>query len=123
MATAPILNSFLSIYPSAARTTHPTPTVYQNTQYKGIKLYVNVTAFSGTSITFTLADSADGDAFTTVLASAALSATGQVVLTVYPGLTETANVDQSAVLGRKWKLTPSGTITSVTYEVTAVLIV
>jgi hypothetical protein len=122
MAYSNTLNRIGSYLPSAARTTHPTATVLTNTQYKGVKVYIDVTAFSGTSITFTLADSATGTTYTTVLASAALAATGQVVLTVYPGLTETANIDASAVLGRKWKITTTGTITSVTYEVTYVML-
>jgi hypothetical protein len=123
MAYNVALNQFMQYLPSAARTDHTATGVVQTTTMStGSTNFINVTAFSGTSITFTLADSADDVAYTTVLASAALAATGQVALTVYPGLTETANIDASAILGRKWKITSTGTITSVTYKITCLLI-
>lgn len=65
-----------------------------NTSGKGVKVVVDITALTGTSPTLTATiqgkDTASGKYYT-LLDSAALSATGTTVLTVYPGLTAAAN--------------------------------
>ena len=78
-----------------------------NSVGRGVKVVVNITAITGTTPTFTVTiqgkDSASG-AYFTLLASAALNATGTTVLTVYPGLTAAANVTVNDVLPRTWRV-------------------
>lgn len=104
--------------PSAARTTHPTAVAVDQGAYRGIKFYIDISAFSGTSITFTVQalDPISG-AVSTVLASAAKTTTGAFVLTVYPGSATAANVSLQDAAPRRWQITTSGTITSVTYSI------
>src|SRR5436190_9593789 len=109
---------------SAARTDHTTgiPGVQYNTRYKGLRLTINISAFSGTSITYTVTGVDPISAATyTLLASAAKSATGVFTLTVAPATTAAANVAVVDTMPEQWKLVPSGTITSVTYSVRAEL--
>jgi hypothetical protein len=69
-------------------------TVVSNTidmqQSKGCILFINVTSITG-SLTVTLQGVGPTGTAYTILASAAISATGQTVLKVYPGLTASAN--------------------------------
>jgi hypothetical protein len=67
-------------------------------QAKGCILLINVTAVTG-SLTVSLkgVDPTSGASYT-VLASAAISATGLTVLRVYPGLTASANATANDVL-------------------------
>lgn len=110
-----ILETYL---PLAARTSHPTATVVNQDSYRGVKIYIDITAFSGTSITFTVQalDPLNGTV-STVLASAAKSATGAFTLTVYPDAATVANVALADVMPRRWQITATGTITSVTYSI------
>lgn len=79
-----------------------TGTVLDTHQAKGCLLYVNITAISGTSPTLTVTlkgiDPAGNTNTYTVIASAALNATGLTVLKVYPGLTAAANTVVSDVM-------------------------
>lgn len=102
----------------AARTTHPTAVEVHQGNYRGVKFYIDITAFSGTSITYTIqaVDPVTGTA-STVLASAAKNGTGAFTLTVYPDTATAANVALSDVAPRIWQITTSGTITSVTYGI------
>lgn len=96
----------------------------------GLLLFINVTAISGTSPTLTvtlkgLIDEAATASYT-ILASAALNATGLTVLKVYPGLTAAANtVANDVVPGRCQIVTaiggtgPSVTATISAYSLTA----
>lgn len=114
------------LLPVLARTDHTTgnQVLQYNKRCKGIRLTINITAFTGTSITFTLVgiDPTAGTTSGTLLASAAKSATGIFTMTVYPGITVAANVSAADLLPEQWKLVPSGTITTVTYGVRAELI-
>ena len=75
-------------------------------QKKGVNVLVNITAITGTSPTLTVTiegyDSASGTYYT-LLESAALSAVGATLLTVYPGVTATANVSDSGHLPEFWQ--------------------
>lgn len=77
-----------------------------NTGARGVKVYLNISAI-GASVTVTVTiqgkDPVSGSYYT-ILASAAKSATGLTVLTVYPGLTASANVVASDVLPRTWNV-------------------
>lgn len=98
-----------------------------NIGYKGGKFVIDITAISGTTptATFTLEgkDEVSGKYYT-ILASAALNATGTTVLTVFPGLTAAANTVANDVLPKLWRVrvTIAGTTPSVTATVGASLI-
>lgn len=93
-----------------------------NPARRGVKVVVNITAITGTTPTLTVAiqgrDQASGQYYT-ILASAALNATGTTVLTVYPGLPATANVSANDVLPPTWRI--SATIGGTTPAVTATI--
>jgi hypothetical protein len=99
-----------------------------NINGRGIQLGINITAITGTSPTLTVTiqgkDGASGQYYT-LLASAALNATGFTLLTVYPGAPTTANVSASQVLPRTWRVITAigGTGPSVTATVGASVIV
>jgi hypothetical protein len=73
----------------------------------GIKLVIDITAISGSSPTLTVTlqgkDTTSGKYYT-ILASAALNATGTTVLTVFPGATASANVAANDILPRTWRV-------------------
>lgn len=110
--------TFETYLASAARTTHPTAVPVEQGSYRSLKFYIDITAFTGTNITFTLqaVDPISGNV-STVLASAAKTGTGPFVLTVGPGVTSVANVSLSDIAPRRWQITTTGTITSATYSV------
>ena len=93
---------------------------------RGIKLVVNVSAISGTSpslvVTLQGHDPSRNVNYT-LLASAAITAVGTTVLTVYPGLVAAANSVANDVLPIQWnvKAVVSGTTPSVTATVGASL--
>lgn len=109
-----------TVFSSAARTTHTASNVLYSDGARGIRFDLNISAFTGTSITFTV-QFYDFAAATwrTLLASAALSATGAVVLQITPDLAASANLIAQAILPERIRVLPSGTITSVTYSMGA----
>lgn len=91
---------------------------------RGVQLVVNITAMTGTGPTLTVTlkgHDAATDTDYTLLASAALAATGQTVLTVYPGAVVTANVSANANLPLEWSVTATvaGTTPAVTATISA----
>jgi sarcosine oxidase gamma subunit len=88
-----------------------------------MRVIVDVTAFTGTSITFTLnlCDPIDSTKVQAVGATAAIAATGVHVITVHPAVVTAAAAAGKTLVGDvapgKWQLVSSGTITSVTYTV------
>jgi hypothetical protein len=78
---------------------------------RGLQLGINVTALTGTSCTVTVQgkDVASGQYYT-LLTSAAITATGFTLLTVYPGAPSTANMSSPQVLPRTFRVlfTPAG---------------
>src|SRR5690348_2806317 len=89
-----------TLYASAARTATPTAVTVQRGRYRGCKLVIDVTAITATpSVTPKIegVDSLSGKAFA-LITGAAITATGTTVLTVYPGVTASANVSVSDVL-------------------------
>lgn len=93
----------------------------------GINVVINITAITGTTPTLTVTlqgkDTASG-VYYTILASAALAATGTTVLTVFPGAATTANASASAQLPRTWRVISAigGTTPAVTATVGASVI-
>jgi hypothetical protein len=88
----------------------------------GVQITVDITALTGTTPTLTVniqtKDPISGK-YVTLLSSAALSATGTTLLTIYPGLTNAANTVASQVLPRDWRV--SYTIAGTTPAVTATI--
>lgn len=94
-----------------------------NRIYQGIRLTINLSAFTGTSVTFTLQgiDPISGNAYT-LLESAAKNATGTFTLTLAPGIAASSNVAAQDILPSQWKLITTGTFTVATYSVHAELL-
>lgn len=119
--------NYFNLLGSAARTDHTaTGSALRktNTTFSGLRLTIDITAFSGTSITFTIqgVDPVGATDTYTLLASAALAATGVTSLLIYPGCAAVANSVANLVLPELWQVTSSGTITSVTYSLRAELL-
>ncbi len=97
------------------------------TRHKGILLYINVTAITGT--TPTLAVTIQGKSpvsgtYYTILTSASITTTGMTVLRVYPGLTAAANLVANDTLPCTYRLSSAigGTTPAVTATISGVLI-
>lgn len=98
-----------------------------NISGKGLKLVIDITAITGTGPTLTVTlqgkDVASGKYYT-ILASAALAATGTTVLTVHPGLTAAANVVANDILPKTWRVISAigGTTPAVTATIGASIV-
>lgn len=86
----------------------------------GVKVVVDITAISGgATLTVTIRgrDKTSGKQWT-LLASTALNAIGTTVLTVYPGLTASANATASDALPYRWDVTAAVAVAgTVTYTI------
>ena len=97
-----------------------------NRRFRGLHLTIDVTAITGTAPTLTVTiqgkDPISGKYYT-ILASAALNATGTTVLRVYPGLAAAANLAVSDVLPKTWRVISAigGTTPAVTANISATL--
>lgn len=77
-----------------------------NEAHRGLKVAIDITAIgASTNLTVTIQgkDKVSGKYYT-VLVSAVLAAVSTTVLTVYPGITTTANVAASDVLPGTWRI-------------------
>lgn len=99
-----------------------------NTGSRGAVFVIKITAIAGSdtpSATFTVQgkDPLSGDYYT-ILATAALTATGTTVLRVYPGLTASANATASDVIPNLFRVicTTGGTVTDLDATVGALLV-
>jgi hypothetical protein len=110
--------TFETYLAQATRTSHPTAVAVEQTSYRGVKFYIDITALTGTSLTFTIqaVDPVNGT-LSTVLASAAKTGTGAFTLTVAPDATTVANVALSDYAPMKWQITVTGTFTSAAYHI------
>lgn len=95
-----------------------------NHYHRGVRVYLDVTLDPGTaSITLTIQGKTPQGDYYTLLAGAAVAAVGNTEYTVYPGITETANVDASTPLPRVWRVIVVGADTeSMTYSIYADLL-
>lgn len=105
----------------------PTSQDIDVSQFGGLYLYVNISAISGTTPTLTVTIQGKDDVsgqYHTILASAALNATGLTVLRIYPGLTAAANLTANDVLPKTIRVTTAigGTTPAVTATISTVLI-
>lgn len=92
--------------------------------FRGLSVFVNLTALTGTSPTVTVSLEAYDPVskeFVALLTSAALAATGVSMLQLYPGIAVTANESASAVLPNQWRIavTLGGTTPAVTGSISA----
>ena len=97
-------NSSLTVL-SAQGTGTVNSTDQLNVNGRGIIVVINITAITAGSLTVTIQgkDIVSG-VYYTLLASAALAATGTTVLTVYPGMTASANAAANSPLPRTWRI-------------------
>lgn len=111
------------VFSSAARTTTTNSSDILKITGKGVKLYLDISAASGTSPTLDISVQAK-DALTGMYFGipdatfAQKSGTGGDTLTIYPGIAETANSSISDILSKTWRVvatigggTPSFTFT------------
>lgn len=93
-----------------------------NTNGRGVSVLVNLTTMTAASVVVTLQgkDIASGTYYT-LLASAAKTATGATLLTVYPGAPATANVSANAPLPKTWRVSVAVSNNSGTAAVTGTI--
>lgn len=94
-----------------------------NASYHGLTLVINVSAYtSGTYTPVIQGKDPVSGAYFTLLTGPAIGATGTTVLTVYPGITATANSSAATILPQTWRLILNGATTPVmTLNATALL--
>lgn len=111
----------MTVLPSAARTVATVSKDVRNQYHRGVRIITDVTALTATgtlTVTIQGKSSLPGSAdYYTLLAGATITAVGEQVLTVYPGVTETANVDFSAPLPPIFRVSVAvGNAVSITYS-------
>jgi hypothetical protein len=112
------------ILPSAARTATVASAALSGRRFRGVSLYVKITAGTTLSITPQLEglDQASGDWYL-LLAGTALTGVSVKRLTVAPGITVVANASAADVLPDQWRVNMvHGNANSATYTVGASLI-
>jgi hypothetical protein len=115
-------NEQSALIASAARTATNNSAEQTNYGNRGVKVFIDVTAVTGSpSVTFSIQekDSVGGD-YRAILTSAAQTAaiTAPVVLTVYPGCAAVANTVANEPLSRTWRVAAAhGNADSITYSV------
>lgn len=113
-----------ALYASAARTATPAAVTVSARRFKGAVLIISTTAAGTSPSTVPKIEGvhSDGTVYP-LLTGAAITATGQVALKIYPGITAATNVAVSDVLPDRIKVTLThGNATSHTYAVDLVLI-
>lgn len=99
-----------------------------NSDWKGVRLFLNTTAETGTSSGTCKVQNYDYTSLTyqdvpgAAFAAIDDTSSDDVNLTVYPGVAETANVSVSDVLGRRWRVHCAITGTSLTFSIGAHLL-
>lgn len=99
-------NEIITVLPSAERTATAKSNTFENLHCRGIKVVVDITSVTDTPSLTVKLEGKDhvSEEYYTLLESAALTATGTTVLTVYPGITAASNVSASDVLPRFWRV-------------------
>lgn len=114
-----------TVFASAPRTASADSLTFGNRGHRGVIVVIDVTAIAATpSVVFTIQGySALGDDYYTILASAAITATGTTVLRVFPASTVTANLAANDQLPPQWRVSAAnGDADSITYSVNALLL-
>lgn len=111
---------------SAARTATVATSDQSNTEHRGVVVIIDVTAIaSSPSVVATIQgkDEISGKYYT-ILASAAIEATGTTVLRVFPGATAATNLVANDVLPSTWRVNLVHADTdSITYSVAAQVVI
>jgi hypothetical protein len=118
-------NTRKTILASAARTASVDTSDQVNAYHRGVRIHIDATALSATpSVVFTVqGKSASGDYYT-LLASAAVTATGDTFLYIYPGATAAANTIANLALPPVWRVSAvAGDADSLTYSIGAELLI
>lgn len=113
------VGSNITVLASGARTTTQTSADLTNTDGRGVKVVLDVTAVSSGSITLTIKgkDVASGKYYS-ILAGVAVTTVSTTVYTVYPGLTAAANSVASDVVPPTFQiLVTANNSNSITYSV------
>lgn len=99
-------NERRTLLASAARTTDTTTAEQDNTEHRGVVVFLDVTSITDTpTITATIQGyDAVSDTWYDILAGSGVSAVGTQRLVVYPGVAETANESASDVLPETWRV-------------------
>lgn len=115
----------ITVLASAARTASTNNTAglgdITNSGYRGVHVVIDATAGSGASVVFTIEgkDAVSGKYYT-ILASAAVAASGTTVLKVFPGATASANAAANDCIPAVWRVKAvAADATSLTYSVAA----
>lgn len=113
----------IEILGSAARTASVNTADYRADGHRGVVVLIDVTAIAATpSVVFTVQGKI-GSTYYDMLASAAVTNTGQTILKVYPGITAAANASVSDILPESWRVKAvNGDADSITYSIKAVLL-
>lgn len=117
----------VTVLASAARTATPTVDTFhvRGGGADGLVLIIDVTAVTATpSVTFTIqgVDKVSGDTWD-VLASSAVTGTGETILRVHPALTASANATAKDVVPAYWTVSAAhADADSITYSVAAQLV-
>ncbi len=107
----------LNFLPSASRSTTQAGANQDGMEYRGIYVYVSITAIGTGSITVAI-QASTGAGQVTILASAALVANGTTILRLFPGATPAANLTANDVLPARWRLlVTANNANPVTYSV------
>lgn len=98
-----------AIFESASRTSSVNSSDLDSEGFKGVRLYLDITAVSGTAPTLNLKvqvyDEGSNSYIDLPNASfAEKSSTGTDMLTIYPGIAETANQAVSTVIGPQYRV-------------------
>lgn len=98
------INEAFIILPSLSRTATEASETQFNLRQRGVLVSVNVTAAGTGSITVSIQREDPVAGWVDMLSSVALTTGGVTTLTVYPGLTASANSVASAVLPHRWRV-------------------
>lgn len=121
-------NNEVIIFPSAVNTATVNSADQQNSENRGVRLFLNISAASGTSPTLEVKLQMKDNLSGTYIdlpgsAFAQKITTGASSLTIYPGIAETANETVSDIFTRTWRVvaTIGGTTPSFTFSLGATL--
>ena len=108
--SAQVTNSQYIVLASAAQTAAQVNSADQiNTYYHGAQVVINVSAYTGGSYTPKLQGKDAGTGlYYDILVGTAISATGQTVLKLYPGIAVLANGSASDLLPQTWRVQLNG---------------
>ena len=105
LATGVVANTDSTLYASAATTASHNIADQTNTYHRGVVIVIDVTSVTDTpSVVFTIQGKALVGGYYDILASAAVTATGETVLSVYAGADDVANSKSGHPLPAIWRV-------------------